>query len=168
MGARGICAVYGFISDFRMNNQKGINTDNAVSWASYTSKWLVLLERKLPRELLGRSLCPSTKPFCCLDSVRNQTSHVAWAAVDKKHIHINLRFWPDAHCALSTVFTNRATSRLSIIARPDVRGLSQGLASLNRKPCYYRRLSMDQWAQGGGTARSGQVLVWSWRGRWQT
>jgi hypothetical protein len=144
-----------------MNNLKGINTDNAVSWASYTSKRLVLLGRKLPRGLLGRSLCPSTKPFCCLGSVRNQTSLVAWATV-----------WPETY-----------THQPQILAR---RTLHYWLSSPTEPLSAYRSLldpmcvdslrvwqvsigshsgadrpSIDQWAQGGGTEGSDQVLVWS-------
>lgn len=169
MGARGICAVYGFISDFRMNNLKGINTDNAVSWASYTSKWLVLLERKLPGGLLGRSLCPSTKPFCCLGSVRNQISHVALSSGFDKETYTyqpqilarrTLHYW------LSSP-TEPLPAYRSLLDPMCVGSLRVWQVSIGSRAAADRP-SMDQWAQGGRTTRSGQVLVWSWRGRWQT
>jgi hypothetical protein len=94
------------------------------------------------------------------------------------------------HIALLTVFTYRTTFRLSIIVRPDVRGLSQGLASLNRKPCCCRQAKHGpmssrgqdhkEWSgfgvvmerpmtdltwtnefKAGCAAGSDQVLVWS-------
>jgi hypothetical protein len=64
------------------------------------------------------------------------------------------------HIALLTAFTYRTTFRLSIIVRPDVRGLSQGLASLNRKPFCCRQARHGPMSSRGGTPRNGQVLVW--------
>jgi len=149
-----------------MNNQIGINTDNPVSWASYTSKWLVLLERKSPRGLLGQSLCPSTKPFCCLGSVRNQTSPVAWAAVwQETYTHqpqilarCTLHYW------LSSP-TEPLSAYRSLLDPMCVGSLRVWQVSIGSHSA--ARPGMDQWVQGAvlqGMARFWCGLAWDW---WQ-